>query len=139
MIVAISRKVAQQALRKIKVHYDECRPVIDLNSALKSQLVHEALDNNKAFDWQLGDEEAVQQAFSCAKHVTSMQIVNNRLIAAPLETRAANGKYDEATGRYTLYATTQNPHILRRVLAEEVGIAPEHNIDVVSNLSLIHI
>ena len=36
------------------------------------------------------------------------------------------------TGRYTLYATTQNPHILRRVLAEEVGIAPEHMIDVLS-------
>ena len=132
MIVATSRKVAQQAVRKIKVHYDESRPVIDLNSALKSRLVHEALDSNTAFNWQLGDEEAVQQAFSCADHITSMQIVNNRLIAAPLETRAANGKYDEATGRYTLYATTQNPHILRRVLAEEVGIAPEHNIDVVS-------
>ena len=32
-------KVAQQAVRKIKVHYDESRPVIDLNSALKSRLV----------------------------------------------------------------------------------------------------
>ena len=58
MIVATSRKVAQQAVRKIKVHYDESIPVIDLNSALKSRLVHEALDNNTAFDWQLGDEEA---------------------------------------------------------------------------------
>ena len=132
MIVATSRKVAQQAVRKLKVHYDKSKPTIDLNSAFKSRLVHEGLDSNTAFNWQLGDEEAVQQAFSCAAHVTSMQIVNSRLIAAPLETRAANGKYDKATGRYTLYATTQNPHILRRVLAEEVGIAPEHEIDVVS-------
>ena len=132
MVVAISRQVAQQAVRKIKVHYDKSKPVIDLNSALKSRPVHQTLDNNTAFNWQLGDEEGVQQAFSSAAHVTAMQIVNNRLIAAPLETRAANGKYDEVTGRYTLYATTQNPHILRRVLAEEVGIAPEHKIDVIS-------
>ena len=132
MVVAISRQVAQHAVRKIKVHYDKSKPVIDLNSALKSRPVHQTLDNNTAFNWQLGDEEAVQQAFSSAEHVSAMQIVNNRLIAAPLETRAANGKYDEVTGRYTLYATTQNPHILRRVLAEEVGIAPEHKIDVIS-------
>ena len=132
MVVAISRQVAQHAVRKIKVHYDKSKPVIDLNSALKSRPVHQTLDNNTAFNWQLGDEEAVQQAFSSAAHVSAMQIVNNRLIAAPLETRAANGKYDEVTGRYTLYATTQNPHILRRVLAEEVGIAPEHKIDVIS-------
>ena len=132
MVVAISRQVAQHAVRKIKVHYDKSKPVIDLNSALKSRPVHQTLDNNTAFNWQLGDEEAVQHAFSSAEHVSAMQIVNNRLIAAPLETRAANGKYDEVTGRYTLYATTQNPHILRRVLAEEVGIAPEHKIDVIS-------
>ena len=132
MVVAVSRQVAQHAVRKIKVHYDKSKPVIDLNSALKSRPVHQTLDNNTAFNWQLGDEEAVQQAFSSAAHVSAMQIVNNRLIAAPLETRAANGKYDEVTGRYTLYATTQNPHILRRVLAEEVGIAPEHKIDVIS-------
>ena len=132
MVVAISRQVAQHAVRKIKVHYDKSKPVIDLNSALKSRPVHQTLDNNTAFNWQLGDEEAVQQAFSSAEHVSAMQIVNNRLIAAPIETRAANGKYDEVTGRYTLYATTQNPHILRRVLAEEVGIAPEHKIDVIS-------
>ena len=132
MVVAISRQIAQHAVRKIKVHYDKSKPVIDLKSALKSRPVHQTLDNNTAFNWQLGDEEAVQQAFSSAEHVSAMQIVNNRLIAAPLETRAANGKYDEVTGRYTLYATTQNPHILRRVLAEEVGIAPEHKIDVIS-------
>ena len=132
MIVATSRKVAQQALKKIKVHYSESRPVIDLNSALKSGPIHQTLDSNAAFNWQLGDEETVERAFSGAEHVSATQIVNNRLIAAPLETRAANGKYDESTGRYTLYATTQNPHILRRVLAEEVGIAPEHMIDVLS-------
>ena len=132
MIVATTRKIAQLAVRKIKVQYTESRPVINLDSVLKSRAIHQTLDSNAAFNWQLGDEEAVQQAFSSAEHVSTMQIVNNRLIAAPLETRAANGKYDEAARRYTLYATTQNPHILRRVLAEEVGIAPEHEIDVVS-------
>ncbi|GIT39647.1 MAG: hypothetical protein Ct9H300mP8_08430 [Gammaproteobacteria bacterium] len=83
-------------------------------------------------DWELGDREATDAAFASADHVTSLDIVNNRLIPNAMEPRAAVGMYEAASGNYTLYTTSQNPHLERLVLAAFVNVAAESKLRVVA-------
>ena len=71
-------------------------------------------------------------AFKSAKHVTRLDIVNNRLVPNAMETRAAIGEYDTGTGVFTLWNTSQNPHVARLVIAAFVGMAPEHKLRVIA-------
>ncbi len=57
-----------------------------------------------------------------AAHVTKLDIVNNRLVPNPIEP-ARVGEYDEAEEAFTLYTTSQNPHVARLVLSAFIGIA----------------
>ena len=49
-----------------------------------------------------------------------------------MEPRAAVGDYDAGTESYTLYTTSQNPHVARLVLSAFVGIAPENKLRVIA-------
>ena len=70
--------------------------------------------------------------FKTAKHVTKLDIVNNRLVPNAMETRAAIGEYDSGSGSFTLWNTSQNPHVARLVIAAFVGMAPEHKLRVIA-------
>lgn len=94
--------------------------------------VHEEAPNNTVYEWELGDKAKTEAAFASAAHVTKLDIVNNRLVPNPMEPRAAIGAYDKGTGNYTLYTTSQNPHVARLVLSAFVGIAPEHKLRVIA-------
>ena len=94
--------------------------------------VHEVAPDNTVFNWHLGDKDAVEQAFAQAKHVTKIDLVNNRLVPNPMEPRAALGEYDPGNDAYTLYTTSQNPHVARLVLSAFIGIAPEHKLRVIA-------
>ena len=74
----------------------------------------------------------VEAAFAKAAHVTKMDIVNNRLIPNAMEPRAAAAEYDKGTGNYTLWSTSQNPHVLRLILSAFVLGIPEHKLRVVA-------
>ena len=71
-------------------------------------------------------------AFKAAKHVTKLDIVNNRLVPNAMEPRAAIGEYDSGTDSFTLWNTTQNPHVARLVISAFVGMAPEHKLRVIA-------
>ena len=88
--------------------------------------------NNTVFQWALGDKAATDSAFARAGHVTQMNIVNNRLIPNAIEPRAAIGSYDSAGDHFTLYTTSQNPHVARLVISAFVGIAPENRLRVIA-------
>ena len=49
-----------------------------------------------------------------------------------MEPRAAIGEYDRATGEYTLYTTSQNPHVIRLLMGAFVLQLPEHKLRVVA-------
>jgi carbon-monoxide dehydrogenase large subunit len=72
------------------------------------------------FDIALGDRAAADAAFARAKHVARLELVNNRLVANPLEPRAAVADYDPASGRSTLYTPTQGPHLIRNQIAGQI-------------------
>ena len=92
----------------------------------------EQAKNNICYDWHLGDKAATDAAFAKAAHVTKIDIVNKRLIPNAMEPRAAIGDFDRATGDYTLYTTSQNPHVIRLLMGAFVLQIPEHKLRVVA-------
>ena len=125
---------ARDAAEKVKVDYAVLPAVADPAAAQKqgAPLIHDIAPNNTIYQWNLGDAKAADAAFKSAKHVTKLDIVNNRLVPNAIEPRAAIGEYDSGTGTFTLWNTTQNPHVARLVIAAFVGMAPEHKLRVIA-------
>jgi carbon-monoxide dehydrogenase large subunit len=125
---------ARDAGEKVKVDYSVLPAVADPAAAQRqgAPQIHEVAPNNTIYQWQIGDANAVEAAFRSAKHVTKLDIVNNRLVPNAIEPRAAIGEYDAGSGAFTLWNTTQNPHVARLVIAAFVGMAPEHKLRVIA-------
>ncbi|HEX8826624.1 MAG TPA: xanthine dehydrogenase family protein molybdopterin-binding subunit, partial [Xanthobacteraceae bacterium] len=134
VVVAETLPQARDAAEKIAVDYDVLPAVADPAAAAKpgAPQIHDVAPNNTIYQWHLGDAKAVEAAFRSANHVTKLDIVNNRLVPNAIEPRAAIGDYDSGTGSFTLWNTTQNPHVARLVIAAFVGMAPEHKLRVIA-------
>ncbi|HEY7763449.1 MAG TPA: xanthine dehydrogenase family protein molybdopterin-binding subunit [Aestuariivirgaceae bacterium] len=134
IVVAKTKAQAKAAGELVRVSYGELPAVVDPADAQKSggPPVHDLAPNNTVFEWALGDKAATDGAFARASHVTKMNIVNNRLVPNAIEPRAAIGSYDAASDHFTLYTTSQNPHVARLVISAFVGIAPENKLRVVA-------
>lgn len=133
VVIAETREQARDAAELIDAAYEPLPPVLDMESALAGKsLVHEGAAQNLCYDWHIGDADATGAAFAKAAHVAKIEIVNNRLIPNAMEPRAAIGDYDTATGEYTLYTTSQNPHVIRLLMGAFVLHIPEHKLRVVA-------
>lgn len=132
LVIAETAEAAKSGAEHVVADFDLQSPVMDVASATQSEQIHESVPLNRSYDWELGDKDAIDAAFEQAAHITSIHIVNNRLIPNAIEPRAALGSYDAASETYTLYTTSQNPHLERLVLAAFVNIAPEARLHVIS-------
>ena len=134
MIVANSHDEAKDAAEAIKVDYDVKPATIDLAKAFDkgSAEVHPEAPGNLVYDWEIGVKADVDAAFAKAAHVTKLDLINNRLIPNAMEPRAAAAEYDKGTGHYTLWSTSQNPHVLRLILSAFVLGIPEHKLRVIA-------
>lgn len=94
--------------------------------------VHDEAPGNSVFEWSIGDEATVDAAFDAADHVTSLDLVNNRLVPNALEPRAAIGDFDAGTGNFTLHTTSQNPHLARLIMSAFIGLAPENKLRIIA-------
>jgi carbon-monoxide dehydrogenase large subunit len=132
--VVIAETLAQgkDAAEKIAVQYDVLPAVTDPAKAQSSPQIHEVAPKNTIYQWHLGDAKAADAALKSAKHVTRLDIVNNRLVPNAMEPRVAIGEYDRGNEAFTLWNTTQNPHVARLVIAAFVGMAPEHKLRVIA-------
>ena len=131
VVLADSRDLAQDALERIEVSYDVERPVVAPSHAQDEdapQIWPEA-PRNIAFRYRRGDAAGTQAALASAAHVVEIDLVNNRVVAAAMEPRTAIGFWDEASGRYRLLVSGASVHLIRRELAETLGV-PLDNIDV---------
>ncbi len=130
-IIAESLNEAKSAAELIDVTFSELPAVVNMRSALGGAgAIHEEAPDNLCFDWELGDKAATDEAFARAAHVTSIDLVNNRLIANAIEPRAAIGIYDAALDHHTLITTSQNPHVIRLLMGAFVLGIPEHKLRV---------
>lgn len=132
LVVAETLQAARQGAESVDADFDELHAVIDPSQATVSEEIYPGIEHNLAYTWALGDEDATRMAFARAAHVTRIELTNNRLIPNALEPRACLGCFDKGTGDYTLYTTSQNPHLERLVLSAFVQVAPEHKLRIVA-------
>ena len=133
-VIAETYAQAKDAAELIEVDYKELPAIIstDKADAAGSPQVWADAKNNVCYDWHIGDKAATDAAFAKAAHVTKIDLVNQRLIPNAMEPRSAVGDYDRATGEYTLYTTSQNPHVIRLLMGAFVLQIPEHKLRVVA-------
>lgn len=134
LVVAGSPAQAANAARALenKVKVCELSAVTSLASAANSAPIHESLTSNLSYDWEIGDKAATESAFKNAPHVCELELSNNRLIPNAMEPRAAIAEYSSANDDFVIHTTSQNPHLLRLILAAFVQLAPEHKIRVIA-------
>jgi len=134
VVIADSMEEARNAAEAVEVSYDELPAVVDTATAMDAGAaqVHENAPNNLIFDWELGDEAATDAGIAAASHVTKIDLTNNRLSPNPMEPRSAVATFDPAEEHYTLYTTSQNPHVARLVLSAFYQVAPEHKLRVIA-------
>jgi len=132
VVLAESLAQAKDAAEKMAVEYEVLPAVVDPAKAKEGAQIHEVAPRNTIYQWHLGDKAATEAAFAAAKHVTKLDIVNNRLVPNAMEPRVAIGEYDEGAEAFTLWNTSQNPHVARLVIAAFIGMAPEHKLRVIA-------
>jgi len=134
VVIAETAAQAKDAAELVNVSYGELASVTAVTDAQApgAPQVHAEAPRNTSFEWELGDKAAVEAAFKNAARVVSLDIANNRLIPNAMEPRAAIGEYDKGSGIYTLYTTSQNPHVARLVLSAFIGVAPENKLRVIA-------
>jgi len=134
VVIAESRAQAKAAAGLIEVDYEPLPAVASLAAATAAGApqVWDEAPGNVCFDWEIGDQAATDAAFESAAHVVALDIVNNRLIPNAIEPRAAIGDYDSVADHYTLYTSSQNPHVIRLLMGAFVMGIPEHKLRVVS-------
>jgi len=132
-VVADTYAQAVDAAELVAIDYGPLPVVIDSRAALAPQapLLHDSAPGNICFRWSRGDEVATRHAFAEAAHVARIELVNNRLIGAALEPRAALAVADAADEKLTLHVATQIPHHVRRLVAEQLGV-PEASVRVIA-------
>ncbi|HOM12168.1 MAG TPA: xanthine dehydrogenase family protein molybdopterin-binding subunit [Rubrivivax sp.] len=133
LVVAETYLQARDAAELIEVDYDELAPVIDITTVESAgAAVHDEAPNNVCYDWGHGNKGAVDAAFAAAAHVSRLEFRNNRLIPNAMEPRAANAHYTRHDDAYTLYVTSQNPHVARLLMCAFVLGLPESKVRVVA-------
>ncbi len=133
-VVAESLEIARAAAEAIVVDYEPLAAVIDPLDALKpgAAAVWDECPDNVSFRFEAGDRYAVAAAFARADHVTRLDLVINRVSAAPMEPRAAVAAFDPIGERLVLYCGVQNQHITSSVLARQFLDIPETQLRIVS-------
>ncbi len=135
-IIAETKEQARDAAEAIGLDIEELPAVVDMVAALAPDApkVHDELTSNLCYDWGFVEENkaAVDEAFQKAAHVTTLELINNRLVANPMEPRVAVGDYNQANDESTLYTTSQNPHVIRLLMGAFVLGIPEHKLRVVA-------
>jgi aerobic carbon-monoxide dehydrogenase large subunit len=132
VIAAESRGAAEDAAELVEVEYEPLPAVVDAEAALAdgAPLVHEQFGTNRCYTWTLEAGE-VDRLFAEADVTVHERYRQNRLIPNAIEPRAVFVTSIPATGEFTLWSTTQVPHIARITLSGVTGI-PEAKLRVIA-------
>lgn len=134
VVIADSPANARTAAEAVMVDYEELPVVINAAKALEdgAPQIHPEAAGNLIYDWEIGDKDATEAAIANAAYICEMDIINNRVSPNPMEPRSAVATYDASEDHYTLYTTSQNPHVARLVLSAFYQVAPEHKLRVIA-------
>jgi carbon-monoxide dehydrogenase large subunit len=136
LVVAKTLLQAQDAAGAVEIDYEALPAVTDARAALQkgAPQLFDSVPGNLVFDWDndTSDFAATDAAFVRAAHVTTLEIVNNRIVVNSMEPRNAIGDWDAAAERPVLYTGTQGSHFVRDPLAEVVLKIPKEKLRVVT-------
>jgi carbon-monoxide dehydrogenase large subunit len=134
VVIATTKQAAKDAAEALVIDYQDLPAVAVLAAAVKpgAALVHDDAAGNVCYDWHIGDKAAMEAAFAGAAKVVKLELENNRLIPNAMEPRAAVGDFDTSNGDFTLYTTSQNPHVIRLLMGAFVLHIPENKLRVVA-------
>jgi aerobic carbon-monoxide dehydrogenase large subunit len=132
VVVAESRALAQDALERVEVDYEPLDAVIDVETALEdgAPLVHDEFGTNRVYTWTHSNGD-IDRVFADAPVVVKERYVVQRQIPTAIEPRSVVAQPDTATGQFTLWSSTQIPHIVRTAMALTTGI-PESRLRIVA-------
>ena len=138
VVVARDRYVARDAADAIVVDYEPLPVVVDPELAMtgKPTVIHPDFPNNLAValvpsgtgvsaDGKTVDDSAIDKAFAAADVVISQRMVNHRLVPNAIETRGVVAHYEPGKEAMTIWSSTQNPHILRTMIAAMTGMGQD--------------
>jgi len=133
-VVAETRVAAEDALSLIDVDWEPLDVVVEAERAVEegAPQLHEAAARNIAFDWHCGDAEATDKALEEAEVVVEQRLVNQRLLPTPIEVRGAAAQYEPASREYTVWMTSQCPHVMRLLMTAFVFGIPETKMRCIS-------
>ena len=131
-VVAKTLSQAIDAAEQVVVDYHPLASVTDTGRAIGGVQIWPQAADNISFDWSAGDRAATERAFAEAVRIVSLDIVNNRVAVAPIETRCAWARFDESADRYFLHTPSQGVFFVRDCLAEQVFRIPPERLEVVT-------
>ena len=134
MVIADSVEAARNAAERIGAEYRILPAVTEVVAATAPDApeLYDDVPGNLCCDWAIGDAPATDAAFAKAHHIAKINLVNNRLVPNAMESRAALAEYEPATGDYTLYTSTQLPHVARVLIGVLILGIPERKLRVVA-------
>ena len=134
VVIAETRGQAKDAAELLVIEFEDLPAVAGVRDAIApgAPAVHDDAPGNICYDWHLGDKAMVDAAFAGAAKIVRLDLLNNRLIPNAMEPRAAIGEFDVNSGDYTLYTTSQNPHVIRLLMGAFVLHIPENKLRVVA-------
>jgi carbon-monoxide dehydrogenase large subunit len=135
-VIAETAYIAKDALELIEVDYEPLDAVTSpqQSSAEGAPLIRdekEGQTDNHVYHWEAGDKDATDRAFAEADRVVSLDTFYPRCHPAPLECCGCIADVNPATGKATIYLTSQAPHVHRTLFAIVAGL-PEQNIRIIS-------
>jgi aerobic carbon-monoxide dehydrogenase large subunit len=138
VVIASDRYVARDAADAIMVSYDQLPAVVDPELAMtgKPTVLHEGFPNNLAvplvpsgtgvsLDGKSVDDTAVDRAFAQAEVIIKQRMLNQRLVPNAMEPRGVLAHFEPGKGTMTIWSSTQNPHILRTMIAAMLGMGQD--------------
>jgi carbon-monoxide dehydrogenase large subunit len=134
VVIAEDRFIARDALDLIDVDYEPLAVVVDPEKATQpgAPQLHENAPNNVVVEWSAGNREGTNRAVESAEVVVKERIINQRLMATPMETRGSIARYESSTNEFTLWTSSQAPHVMRLLLTAFVFGIPETKLRVIA-------
>lgn len=132
-VVAETIDQARDAIEAIEVQWSPLPAVTGVVNAIKkgAPQVWPDKPGNVLFDVSIGDKAATEAAFAKAHAVAEISIVNPRVVASFMETRAAVCEYDAKRDHLTLTVGSQGSHRLRDILCQNVLNIPTDKMRVI--------
>ncbi|MGZ4113912.1 MAG: xanthine dehydrogenase family protein molybdopterin-binding subunit [Actinomycetota bacterium] len=132
VVVAETRGQAEDAAETVDVSYEPLPAVTDIEEAAKdgAPVAHDDLGTNVVVHWSHGGG-GDQSVFDTAPVVVTERYVQPRLIPNAIEPRGCLAQPVPAMGEFTLFSSTQIPHIAKVTLSGTCDI-PESKLRVVA-------